>query len=484
MRHVRARAALAALVVTAGLVASGCAINPATGKRQLVLVSEADEIALGVESDRSITANLGLYPDPALQDYVQQLGESLATRSERPQLDWTFRVVDDPVVNAFALPGGFIYITRGILAYMDSEAQLASVVGHEIGHVTARHGVSQMSKAQLAQLGLGLGMAVSEKFGQFMGLATSGLELLFLKYSRDDERQADDLGLRYLYRAGYDPRPMAGMYTVLERISDAQGGSDIPTYLLTHPRPENRRERIEQEIGALPPDFTGRPIRRDEYLARLDDLVFGENPREGYFDGSTFNHPDLAFRMVFPDGWKTRNTREAVAAISPQQNALIVLSLARESTARAALSAFYAQQGIAATGEWRREIHGRPAASGGFLATTQQGTLQGLVAYVEYGDHVYQMLGYTLQPQWEAHAESFRLALSSFDALRDPTALAVEPRRLSIVRLDRAMTLDEFARRYDATVDLPTLAQLNQVEEDTALEAGETYKVVTGGRLP
>jgi predicted Zn-dependent protease len=226
------------------LLLHGCAINPATGKRQLVLISEAQEIAIGRESDESIVAQFGLYPDEALQDYVAGIGHDLAARSERPDLDWTFRVLDDPLVNAFALPGGYIYVTRGILAHFNSEAELASVLGHEIGHVTARHGVNQMSKAQLAQLGLGVASILApEEVQKFGGLATQGLGLLFLKFGRDDERQADDLGLRYIVNEGYDPRPMAEVFETLERVSRTSGGGRVPAWASTHPNPENRSER-------------------------------------------------------------------------------------------------------------------------------------------------------------------------------------------------------------------------------------------------
>src|SRR5437773_7804908 len=293
-----------ATVLAASLVA-GCATNPATGARQLMLVSESQEIAMGRDYDKQVVASIGLYPDSGLQRYIQQFGTRLAATSERPNLPWTFRVVDDPVVNAFALPGGFIYVTRGIFAHLNSEAELAGVVGHEIRHVTARHSVSQLSKQQLAQLGLAVGTIASPEFERFAGLASAGLGVLFLKYSRDAERQADDLGLRYMRRVNYDPREMPHVFELLTRVSQAQGGGRVPEWLATHPDPENRRGRIEQEIATLPQTFSGVAVNRDAYLRRLDGLVFGNNPREGYFKDNQFFHPDLRFRVTFPEGWTT-----------------------------------------------------------------------------------------------------------------------------------------------------------------------------------
>jgi predicted Zn-dependent protease len=177
---------------------AGCAVNPATGSRELSLVSESQEIQMGREADPAITAQMGgLYADSSLQRFVRQVGLSMSATSERPTLPWSFKLLDDNLINAFALPGGFIYITRGILGYMNSEAELAAVLGHEIGHVTARHSASQITRAQLATIGLGVGSIFSETVRDFGGVASTGLQLLFLKYGRDDERQADELGFRY-----------------------------------------------------------------------------------------------------------------------------------------------------------------------------------------------------------------------------------------------------------------------------------------------
>src|SRR5436309_4408224 len=259
----------AGLTVLAALGSAGCAVNPATGARQLMLISESQEIAMGRDYDQQVTASIGLYADTAWQHWTRQFGARLAATSERPNLPWTFHVVDDPVVNAFALPGGFIYVTRGILAHLNSEAELAGVVGHEIGHVTARHSASQMSKQQLAQIGLAVGSIASPEFGRYAGVASAGLGVLFLKFSRDDESQADHLGLRYMRRAAYDPREMPHVFEMLTRVSQAEGGGRVPEWLATHPDPENRRGRIEQEIAALPQDFSGAAVRSEEHTSEL-----------------------------------------------------------------------------------------------------------------------------------------------------------------------------------------------------------------------
>ena len=183
---------LAAAACLACFSVSGCARNPVTGSYELMLVSESQEIAMGQEYDPQVVAQFGLYDDPEMQALVSSIGSRIAAASERPNLPWTFRVVDDPLINAFAVPGGFVYVTRGILAHFESEAQLAAVLGHEIGHVTARHSASQISRQQIAQVGLGLGVVLAPQLADFAGLASAGLSVLFLKFSRDNERQADD----------------------------------------------------------------------------------------------------------------------------------------------------------------------------------------------------------------------------------------------------------------------------------------------------
>jgi predicted Zn-dependent protease len=474
-----------AMAVLGCLLGTACAINPATGKRQLTLISERQEIDIGRENDKAITAQMGLYDDEGLQAYVQDLGQRLASRSERPDLDWTFRVVDDPVVNAFALPGGYIYITRGILAHMNSEAELASVVGHEIGHVTARHSVSQMSKAQLAQIGLGVGTIMApEQAQRFGSLAEAGLGLVFLKYGRDDERQADDLGLRYMVVGGYDPRPMADMFDMLDRVSAASGGERAPGWMSTHPAPENRRERSEEKIAALNRDFTGWTVDRDGFLAKIDGIAFGEDPRQGYFKESRFYHPDMRFRMDFPEGWKLQNLRQAVVASSPERDAVSQLTLSGADTPEQALNEFFSQTGIRRTGPSMGSISGMRTAGDGFVVTTEQGNLQGRVGFVAHGGRVFQLLGYCVEHRWSSYESAIRRTLASFDQLTDQRALGVQPKRLKAVRVDRAMTLGEFASAHRATVPVETLALINRLDVDSGLAPGKTYKVITGGELP
>ncbi|HET9210485.1 MAG TPA: M48 family metalloprotease [Thermoanaerobaculia bacterium] len=472
----------AAALVVALLAAWGCSTNPATGRPQLALISEQQEIEIGRDYDQRIQSVLGVYPDPALQEYVERIGRKLAAGSERPDLAWTFRVVDDPVVNAFALPGGHVYVTRGLMTHLTSEAQLAAVLGHEIGHVTARHAVTQLSKARIARIGLFAGALLSPALA---GYAARSLDVLFLKYSRDDERQADDLGLRYMAARGYDPREMPRVFEVLRRVSEGQGGQRIPEWQSTHPSEEERIRATGAAVARLGDDFQGRTVNREGYLRSLDHVAFGQNPREGYFLGSTFVQPALAAEIRFPEGWKTANGRSSVEAVAPKQDAVLVMTLSGETSWRKAAREFFLHEGSQNGETLVTEVNGQPGVVRTFgLSDTEAGDLQGVAGFVEYGGRVYQILGITRAEDWQRYQEALTAAVESFRPETDRRLLDVQPKRLEIVTLPAAMTLEEFSRRYPSTVDLKTLALINQAEAATSFAAGDEVKRVVGGELP
>lgn len=475
----RVFAAPALVLLAAGLV--GCPVNPATGERQLILISESQEIEMGRQGSQQVEAVMGLYDDPGLQDYVNRIGQELATQSEKPNLPWSFKVVDDVIVNAFALPGGFIFVTRGILAHFNSEAELAGVLGHEIGHVTARHSAEQLSRAQFAQIGLVAGSVFVPEFAPYADLAGGGLGLLFLKFGRDDERQADDLGFRYMTRVGYDPREMVDVFDLLSRVSAAAGGGSVPGWLSTHPDPGERLERMEQrlaEYGGTP----GNAVRREEYLDKIDGMVFGENPRNGFFRDQEFLHPDLEFRLSFPAGWEKQNTPQAVVGVSPERDAVIQLSLGKGSSVDEAARQFLGQEGITVGGTNRNAVNGLAAYWAEFSASTQDGNqIRGLATFIEYGGRVFQILGYSTSNRFSSYNDAFRRSLGSFDKLTDPQALNVQPRRIELVQLDRSLTIEGFAQRYPSTVPVATLALINGFAEGETIPAGTTLKRVVGG---
>jgi len=424
-----------------------------------------------------------LVEDAELAAYVTSLGNRLAASSERPGLPWSFKVVDDPIVNAFALPGGFIYVSRGILANFESEAELAGVLGHEIGHVTARHSASQMSRQQLQQIGLGVGMIFSETVRDYGQLAMAGLQLMNLRYSRGDESESDALGLRYIGRAQYDPEAMIGVFEMLASVSGS-GVGRVPEWQLTHPYPENREAAMRQMIAeqGLAP---GGRVARNEYLDQIDGLVYGANPREGYFKGTRFVHPELALDLTFPAGWTTINQRTLVAAVAPQEAAVLMMEIVTDaSTPEAELREFLAQQGITG-GQVRQDGSGQIArARAIFDATTESGVISGEVAYIRYGTNLYRMLGYASQASWRSFASLVAAAITTFQPLTDRAILAVQPWTIDIVTLPGATSLQTYVSRNPSPIPIEELARINRVTPSEVLSAGTRIKRVVGTALP
>lgn len=471
-------AILAALLVFLGGWVAACAVNPATGERQLSFVSEGQEIQMGAESDPAIVAQFGLYPDSSVQRYVRELGLELAAVSERPDLPWTFRVLDDPTVNAFALPGGFVYITRGIMAHMTSEAQLVGVLGHEIGHITARHSVNQMSRAQLAQLGLGVGAVFSETIRSNIGLASGLTGVLFLKFSRDDERESDRLGVRYMTRLGYEPAALAGVMRVLDRASQMSGGGRIPEWQSTHPDPANRSEAI-LEMAREEGNQDASRVERDGFLRRLDGMTFGPDPREGYVDGNTFHHPELAFRLDARE-WTVVNQKQQVQIISPEQDAGVILTLDR-GTPRDAAAAFVSQDGVTSGASLSTTINGLDAVTVPVELPVENGTLRGRALFVALDGNTYRILAIASSDVWTQRRPTAVAIQESFQRETDPAVLSAQPARLDLVEVGSSLDFATFVARYPSSVETERVALINQVEADGRLEPG-LWKRVTGGR--
>ena len=468
-----------AVTIAAALVAS-CATNPVTGQRQLSLISESQEIQMGQQAAKEVEQTIGLLDNPQLQAYVRRVGMTMAQTSERPNLPWSFAVVDDPTPNAFALPGGFIYLTRGMTTLMRSEAEMASVLGHEIGHVTARHSVSAISHQQLAQLGLGVGGLFSTRVQQLGGLLSTGLGLLFLQNGRDAERQADDLGFRYALGRGYAMSEMSDVFRALERLSSPER-SALPTFLSSHPSPGARVETIDAKVAALPSSSRGSIVRESEYLRQINGLVYGEDPRQGFFRDGEFVHPDLRFRFAVPRGWKGENLKQAVISISPQQNAALQLTIVQAQSPDTAARQFASQSGVAFSDASSQSINGLRAVSGYFQAATESGNVAGIAAWVSHEGRTYQLITYAPENSVASQESLFQQIIRSFGPLRDQAALNVQANRLEIVTVPDRVTLSEFNRRNPSVVDLNELAVINDVASpSTPLAPGTMVKRVVG----
>lgn len=464
------------VVLLAGVLAlaGACSFNQATGRLQLTTLSESQEIALGQEHDADVVAALGLYDDERLSGLVEQVGAALAAQSERPGLPWTFRVLDDPSVNAFALPGGYVYVTRGLLVHLHSTHELAAVLGHEIGHVTARHGVVQLRKSRVAAASVGVFRVLDPNLRHVGGIAASTAGLALLKYSRDDEYEADALGLRYVARAGYEPAATVKVFDVLAGVGRVEQAARVPTWLSTHPEPELRRSRIQSMVPGPP------PAPDPEFLARLDGVVYGQDARDGFILGSTFAHPTLGFALELPQGWKASHDGPRVLAASEDEQALMVLTPTEAESAQAALEAFFADGSITRGEEWSGEVGGFGVVSAGFSVSSSDGGLMGLLAFIDYDDQVLAVAAMGPAASWAARSEQVAASFASFRRA-EPALRDVEPTRVRLLPLPAETTLLKLQGEQPSSIDLRRLALLNGIEDPTAsLPAGMVIKRVEG----
>lgn len=473
MNATRNRRPVSALIFAA-FALGGCATprNPAAA----ILtprVSEGQESRAGQRAAREATRTLGLVSEQALQDYVQRVGVRLAAESERSQLPWTFRVVDDAMPNAFGLPGGYVFVTRGLLGVLSSEAELAAVIAHEIGHITARHGVQALARQSGAEIGVW-----AAPIGALRVLDASsvtGVGLLFREYDASEERQADDLAFKYALAAGYDVREMAGVFSALGRLEAIGARSALPPWLSTHPDPGQRSETIAQRAEAIA-EADSLQHYRAEYLEQIEDLVYGQDPRQGVVRGSTFLHPDLQFRVDLPSGWRIRNLAQTVVATSPEGDAAIQLTIVEQVGAAAAAARFAAQEGIDATGRIVEDVINERLVVSVPFRVSGDGVAEGIASWVSYGGRTYQIVGVTTNRDANGHAAAMRSTLRSFAALTDTRLSELRPNRINIVRLGRSTTFDEFTRRYPSVVDAEEIALLNRV-------AGGSSRLRPGSRM-
>jgi predicted Zn-dependent protease len=320
-------------VLYAALAVTGCATNPATGKQDIVLMSESDELKVGQQEHAKIMQQYARYDDEALQDYVNQIGQRIVAASHRPQVQFTFTVLDSDEINAFAIPG-YVYITRGIMAYLNSEAELTAVLGHEIGHVTARHMVRQQTGAMATGVGSTI-LGVLTQSADIANVANVAGSALVSGYGRDMELEADGLGAQYLVRLGYDPSAMIDVVRLLKNqesfeIQQARAEGRQPRVyhgvFASHPDNDTRLQEVVKAASKSGGQANYRPPGRDAYLDRIQGMAFGSSAAEGVAKGNRFYHADMGFTVAFPSGWSIKNTPKSVLAMPPQRDAVLELA--------------------------------------------------------------------------------------------------------------------------------------------------------------
>ena len=463
-------------------------IVPATGDRRYLGFTWQQEAEIGKQASKEVTALFGVYRDPKVARYVIEVGNRVLETSHlrRPGIDEqirktpvTFGVLDSPVINAMALPGGYIYVTRGMLAHLNNEDQLATVLAHEIGHVAARHAARQAWQQQIGQglllggalLGQGLGLP-AEDILNLGGMAT---QLIFLRYSRDDELEADKLGAEYSSAAGYDPREAIGLFQTLNRIQEKEG-QGMPSFLATHPNPGDRIQRIRELTG---PSRAKRPLADSRYLNAIESLVLGEDPRQGFVEGNVFYHPDLRFRFPVPRGFKVINQPTQVMMVESQNRAVLGFTSSADKSTESAAARFLNQPGLRVVERGPMRSDGFPAFVVVADAQKQNGQVVRVMAYfIEYRGGVYHFVGYTAPQAFGVFRSLFLQSMQGFGEVRDSRILNREPVRLDLQPVSRpAPFRDLIPRSLPAPFTPEDVAILNQVELNQEIGPGRILKI-------
>ena len=475
------------LLIFSVSVVLSCAVNPVTGKKQIMLTSESQEIEMGRQYDPEVIAAFGEYRNDQLQALIQQKGNEMGKISHRPNLEYHFRILDSPVVNAFAVPGGYVYLTRGILAQLNNEAELAGVVGHEMGHIAARHTVSQQSKQQLGQLILIGGIIASRELQQYADYAMQGMQLLFLKFSRDDENQADKLGVEYSSKIGYDAHKMADFFQVLDKMSMASNQGGVPTFLSTHPDPGDRYNAVNAEAASWQKklSYTSYKVDSESYLKMIDGIVYGEDPRQGYVEGNAFYHPEMKFRFAIPAGWQLENSPMQVTMAPKDGKALIIFTLSKHKTAEEAAKSTVDELGLTQLDSKKTTLNGFPAMIINSRQVSQnqntglKDSVRIISSYIEYNSSVYAFHGLSAESGFSAYTGVLQSAAGSFARLTDPSRINVKPRKIRIKPAPRQATMAETLKAFGVQQkDLGSLALLNNIELNQQVQAGKLIKII------
>jgi predicted Zn-dependent protease len=409
----------------------------------------------------------------------------MAAISHRNNINYEFRILDSDVLNAFAVPGGYVYFTRGIMAHFNNEAQFAGVLGHEIGHIAARHSVEQQRNAILGQIGLIAGIVLAPDLAPFAEQASQGLSLLLLKFGRDAERESDRLGVEYSSKIGYDAKEMADFFTTLERKQQESGAAELPEFLSTHPNPGDRNKTVAQLAAEWKQklNLSNPNVNRDAYLRRIEGIVYGEDPRQGFLENSVFYHPELKFQFPVPQGWSYQNSPQAVQVASKDGKAMMMLTLAQGASLREAANATLQQYRLQVLESRELTVNGLPAiamiadqqAQQQQQPQQQQPTIRTMSYIIQHGGNNYLLIGASGLADFNAYTPYFQNSMQNFRQLTDPAKLNKKPERIRIKTIGQTGTLEQALRN----LKIPS----NRLEEIAVLNGQKLNDRVTQGML-
>lgn len=485
-----------ALIGIIAVIVNACVAiqtSPVTGNKRAYGYTWEQEKQIGADSDKEIIAQYGLYDDPELAKYVNEIGQQLVgvshlrregAPSQYKNTEFTFRVLNSPIVNAFALPGGYVYITRGLLGHLNNEAQLAVVVGHEIGHVAARHASQRAAEQQLGQAAILGGAVLGQSLGldgqNILDLSSQTAQLLFLQYSRDDERESDKLGVEYSAIDGYKSSEGAMFFASLKRISEKSGQS-IPSHLSTHPDPGEREKTIPQLAEQW--QEKGYPMTKvdaDEFLSMIDGIMYGDNPREGYIENGIFYHPDLVFQFPVPEGFSLYNEPSSVIMVNSAQDAVMQFAIdTQNKTPQASVEAFTGQEGINTVNKGSYSPNGLAGFQAEATAKTEDGnTLTLNISAVTLNGQIYRFLSYTTTAQYGSYKEVFNSVPGNFKTVTDSNVLNVKPVTLKVVKASKTAPFkDLLPASLPMDITPIDVAIINQLDLDETVSKGTVIKI-------
>lgn len=474
------RLSITVLLTSIMLFFNSCSTNPVTGKKDVILMSEGQELAMGQQADPQIVAQFGMYENPAIQRFIDEKGQAMAAISHRNNIKYNFKVLDSPVINAFAVPGGYVYFTRGIMAHFNNEAQFAGVLGHEIGHIAARHSAQQQSKSILAQVGLIAGMVIAPELAQFGEMASQGLGLLFLKFGRDDERESDRLGVEYSTKIGYDADEMADFFLTLQRKQE-ESGQSIPEFFSTHPDPGNRYTTVQQLAAEWQKKLkaTKLEVGRNSYLRMIDGMVYGEDPKQGFVENQIFYHPELKFQFPIPQGWKYLNSPQSFQMGEPNGKAIMNLTLAPgtslEDAARQTLEGYK----LTLVESKNVTVNGNNALAMVAEQKQEQGTIGTLTYFIQYGGNIYSIMGITTANDFNNYFNTFSGTMTNFKPLTDQSKINKKPERIRIKTVANSTSLSQALQNFGMPTNrLEEIAVLNGMQLNDRVDKGTLIKVI------
>ena len=473
----------AGLILSVLVVVSACSVNPATGDRQFTaLLPMAKEAQLGAQEHKKIEQAYGKFMKGPVANYVNRIGQNIAKNTERKDVKYTFSVIDSPMVNAFALPGGYIYVSRGLLTLANSEAELAAVIGHEIGHVTARHAAERMSHGTLVGLGSAVLGAVSGS-SSVAKAANLGSNLYITSYSRGQEHQSDELGVRYISRAGYDPRAMSEFLKSLDAQSklDAKEagkkGSGF-NYFSTHPLTAERVQQARAEANKYPANKTK---KRGTYLSMINGMTYGDSSSQGFARGNNFYHTEMGFTFSVPKGSKIINGTTQVAA--NHKNGTVILFDNAKVKDKADPLTFLKRDWLRNENTANAEsitINGMRAATASFSGNVKGRAVTVRLVAIEWkAGEFFRFTMAIPKNVGKSFMSELKKTTYSFRRLSDSEKRAIQPKKLYVLKAPSGSSVASMARKMDVDGDkTQKFLILNGMTSADKVLAGQPYKIV------